>query len=148
MGRKGKESASFTFPLYKLILLLLLISVARFMDLIMVVYVTCTVGAEARRLIKITRRVASSDLTKSRSPRGSLIPQCIVPSWWRHQMETFSSLLAICAGNSLHKGQWPSRPLWRHRNASCFNPFVIWTRLIKSLYFLWKGLGSPALARW
>ena len=27
-------------------------------------------------------------------------------SWWRHQMETFSALLAICAGNSQHKGQW------------------------------------------
>ena len=31
-------------------------------------------------------------------------------SWWRHQMETFSALLAICTGNSpvnsLHKGQW------------------------------------------
>ena len=23
------------------------------------------------------------------------------PSWWRHRMETFSALLAICAGNSL-----------------------------------------------
>ena len=35
-----------------------------------------------------------------------------VISWWRHQMETFSALLAICAGNSPspvnspHKGQW------------------------------------------
>ena len=33
-------------------------------------------------------------------------------SWWRHQIETFSALLAICAGNSPvpvnspHKGQW------------------------------------------
>ena len=27
-------------------------------------------------------------------------------AWWRHQMETFSTLLAICAGNSPHKGQW------------------------------------------
>ena len=32
-------------------------------------------------------------------------------SWWRHQMETFSELLAHCAGNSSpvnspHKGQW------------------------------------------
>ena len=27
-------------------------------------------------------------------------------SWWRHQMETFSALLAICAGTSPHKGQW------------------------------------------
>ena len=26
-------------------------------------------------------------------------------TWWRHQMETFSALLAICAGNS-YKGQW------------------------------------------
>ena len=35
------------------------------------------------------------------------------PTWWRHQMETFSALLTICAGNSPvtgdytpHKGQW------------------------------------------
>ena len=31
-------------------------------------------------------------------------------SWWRHQMEIFSALLAICAGNSRvnspHKGLW------------------------------------------
>ena len=27
-------------------------------------------------------------------------------TWWRHQMKTFSTLLAICAGNSPHKGQW------------------------------------------
>ena len=33
-------------------------------------------------------------------------------SWWRHQMEIFSELLALCGGiqrspvNSLHKGQW------------------------------------------
>ena len=33
-------------------------------------------------------------------------------SWWRHQMETFSVLLALCVGihrspvNSPHKGQW------------------------------------------
>ena len=35
-----------------------------------------------------------------------------VLTWWRHQMETFSALLALCAGNSPvpvnspHKGQW------------------------------------------
>ena len=33
-------------------------------------------------------------------------------TWWRHQMETFSALLALCAGNSPppvnspHKGKW------------------------------------------
>ena len=43
-----------------------------------------------------------------------VIAQPII-SWWRHQMETFSALLALCAGNSPvpvnspHKGQWRTR---------------------------------------
>ena len=45
-------------------------------------------------------------------------------SWWRHQMETFSALLALCAGNSPvpvnspHKGQW--------RGALMFSLFYAW----------------------
>ena len=41
--------------------------------------------------------------------RGSLViytHRSLFISWWRHQMETFSALLALCAGNSTHKGQW------------------------------------------
>ena len=44
--------------------------------------------------------------------------------WWRHQMETFSALLAICAGNSPspvnspHKGQW--------HGALMFSLFCAW----------------------
>ena len=35
-------------------------------------------------------------------------------SWWRHQMETFSGLLAICAGNSPVTGELPAqRPVTR-----------------------------------
>ena len=35
-------------------------------------------------------------------------------SWWRHQMETFSALLAICAWNSSAPGEFPSqRPVTR-----------------------------------
>ena len=30
-------------------------------------------------------------------------------AWWRHQMETFSALLAFCAGNSLVTGEFPSQ---------------------------------------
>ena len=74
-------------------------------------------------------------------------------TWWRHQMETISALLVLCAGNSpvtgefpsqspvtrsfdvfFHlrlnerlskqsRGWWfetPSRPLWRHCNATDF----------------------------
>ena len=34
--------------------------------------------------------------------------------WWRHQMETFSALLAICAGNSPVPGEFPTqRPVTR-----------------------------------
>ena len=45
-------------------------------------------------------------------------------SWWRHQMETLSALLAICAGihrppvNSPHKGQW--------RGALMFSLICVW----------------------
>ena len=35
-------------------------------------------------------------------------------SWWRHQMETFSALLAICAGNSPVRGEFSTqRPVTR-----------------------------------
>ena len=42
-------------------------------------------------------------------------------TWWRHQMETFSAVLAICAGNSPgtpHKGQW--------RGALMFSLVCVW----------------------
>ena len=35
-------------------------------------------------------------------------------AWWRHQMETFSALLALCAGNSSVTGEFPAqRPVTR-----------------------------------
>ena len=35
-------------------------------------------------------------------------------TWWRHAMETFSALLALCAGNSPVAGEFPSqRPVTR-----------------------------------
>ena len=38
----------------------------------------------------------------------------ILQSWWRHQMETFSALLAICAGNSPVSGEFTAqRPMTR-----------------------------------
>ena len=43
-----------------------------------------------------------------------LIQQQRHPVWWRHQMEKFSALLAICAGNSPVAGEFPSqRPVRR-----------------------------------
>ena len=41
-------------------------------------------------------------------------PTWISLSWWRHQMETFSALLVICAGNSPVNGEFPAqRPVTR-----------------------------------
>ena len=40
--------------------------------------------------------------TMERSPKST-------SSWWRHQMETFSTLLAHCAGNSPDTGEFPSQ---------------------------------------
>ena len=48
------------------------------------------------------------DAMMSTSPLFLTIP------WWRHQMETFSALLAICAGNSPVPGEFPTqRPVTR-----------------------------------
>ena len=47
--------------------------------------------------------------TSRANPTWNFHLEWIVATWWRHQMETFSALLAICAGNSPvnspHKGQ-------------------------------------------
>ena len=43
-------------------------------------------------------------------------------TWWRHQMETFSALLALCVGNSPVTGEFPSqRPVTRS-----FDVSLIW----------------------
>ena len=39
--------------------------------------------------------------------------------WWRHQMETFSALLVLCAGNSPVTGEFPAqRPVTRSFDVS------------------------------
>ena len=39
---------------------------------------------------------------------------CVGCPWWRHQMETFSASLALCAGNSTVNGEFPpQRPVTR-----------------------------------
>ena len=64
-------------------------------------------------------------------------------SWWRHQVETFSALLAICAGNSPVHGESPASDteLW------CF----LWCAPNKQLNKQWWGWWfetlSPSLWR-
>ena len=57
-----------------------------------------------------TQRRGQSDI-KNRFSEARMIHRI---SWWRHQMETFSALLAICAGNSPVHGEFPTqRPVTR-----------------------------------
>ena len=57
---------------------------------------------------------------------------CLV--WCRHQMETFSALLVICAGNSLVTGEFPAqRPVTRSFDA--FFDLPLHKRLSKQ----WRG---------
>ena len=46
------------------------------------------------------------------------LPEILSLTWWRHQMETFSALQAIFAGNSPHKGQW--------RGTLMFSVICVW----------------------
>ena len=57
-------------------------------------------------------------------------------TWWRHQMETFFALLALCAGNSLDTGEFPSqRPV--ARSFDVFFDQRLNKRLSKQLWGWW-----------
>ena len=58
-------------------------------------------------------RFGSVTIVFNRLQALSILYTLINHSWWRHQLDTFSALLAICARvihrsavNSPHKGQW------------------------------------------
>ena len=68
------------------------------------------------------KRKCNSKLTKFPSldfTSSALISQTVPLSWWRHQMETFSALLALCVRNSQVTGEFPSqRPVTRSFDVS------------------------------
>ena len=67
-------------------------------------------------------------------------------AWWRHQVETFSALLAICAGNSLITVEFPvQRPV-----TLCFEVFFalrLYKRLSKQSWGWWFETASRSLWR-
>ena len=67
-------------------------------------------------------------------------------SWWRHQMETFSALLAICVGNSPVPGEFPAqRPATR--SFDIFFDLCRKKRLSKQLWGWWFETPSHPLWR-
>ena len=67
-------------------------------------------------------------------------------TWWRHQMETFSALLAICAGNSPVTGEFPTqRPVTR--SFDVFFDLRLNKRLSKQSWGWWFETSSCPLWR-
>ena len=67
-------------------------------------------------------------------------------SWWRHQMETFSALLALCAGNSPIPGEFPSqRPVTR--SFDVFFDLHLYKRFSKQPWDWWFETASCSLWR-
>ena len=67
-------------------------------------------------------------------------------AWWRHQMETFSALLAICAGNSPVPGDFPTqRPVTR--SFEVYFDLCPNKRLSKQLWDWWFETQSWPLIR-
>ena len=71
---------------------------------------------------------------------------CQTISSWRHQMETFSALLAICAGNSPVSGEFPAqRPVTRAFDVSF--DLRLNKRLSKQSWGWWLEMISCSLWR-
>ena len=69
----------------------------------------------------------------------------ITDAWWRHEMETFSALLAICAGNSPVPGEFPTqRPVTR--SFDVFFDLRLNKRLSKQSWGWW--LVTPSRPLW
>ena len=66
-------------------------------------------------------------------------------TWWRHQMETFSALLALCAGNSPVTGEFPSqRPVTE--SFDVFFDLRLNERLSKQAWGRW--FETPSCSLW
>ena len=70
----------------------------------------------------------------------------MIISWWSHQIETFSTLLAICAGNLPVPGEFPAqRPVTR--GFDVFFDLCLNKRLSKQLWGWWFEMPSHPLWR-
>ena len=67
-------------------------------------------------------------------------------AWWRHQMETFSALLAICAGNSPVPGEFPAQKPVTQSFDVLFDPGLN-KQLSKQLWGWWFETLSCSLCR-
>ena len=86
-------------------------------------------------------RIAKSNFTITNKIKWNLVRDS--KSWWRHQMETFSALLTICAENSPVPGEFPAqRPVTR--SLDVFFDLCLHKRLNKQSWGWWfETLSHP-----
>ena len=78
-------------------------------------------------------------------PWGQRLDNLKSYTWWRHQMETFSALLALCAGNSPVTGEFPTqRPVTR--SFDVFFDLRLNKRLSKQSWGWW--FQTPLCSSW
>ena len=89
----------------------ILLSLILRVDKSTVINVWCLGTAQATRHYILTNSEPAHSQNSISYPTSYRTPRI---SWWRHQMETFSALLALCAGNSPVHGEFPTqRPVTR-----------------------------------
>ena len=99
--------------------------------------------------VYIIRRVKDfthNNTVKCRYNTTRVITILHMAPWWRHQMETFSALLALCAGNSPVTGEYPTqRPVTR--SFYVFLDLRVDKRLSKQSWAWWFETQSSSLWR-
>ena len=103
----------------------------------------CTSKTKVLVQAKATGHVLPQFTCSSLEASGS---ECIVKhiTWWRHQMENISALLALCAVNSPVPGEFPSqRPVTRNFNV--FFDLLLNKRLSKQSRRRWFETSSRSL---
>ena len=106
-----------------------------------------------RKFVEVTTFVAASgEISSKWHFRFGFTVNCVpkihwsTTAWWRHQMETFSALLALCAGNLPVPGEFPSqRPVTR--NFDIFFELCPNKRLSKQWWGWWFETQSHSLWR-
>ena len=91
-------------------------------------------------IVYTARHVTWHEISRQPSPYSE------PPTWWRHQMETFSALLALCAGNSPVTVEFPTqRPVTR--SFAVFFDLRLNQRLRKQSWGWWFDTPSRPLWR-
>ena len=98
-------------------------------------------GPITQKIFHLVTPLWFGSVSRQQTPQGQSIA-----TWWRHQIETFSALLGICAGNLPVTGEFPAqRPVMR--SFEVFFDLCVNKRLSKQSWGWWFEMPSRSLRR-